>query len=166
MLTTDLQLNNTASTSFAFRCCLGIHFSNLQRGPRPRLVSAASAAHLRAPADSQRSCSAWSSAGTADFITHSLFCGSGVNTALETLELMTEIPRTCEVGTQAVTVQQVGTWMIGTYRHFNSTYRAIKLFRCKIIFSARMWAPNVMVALPNTGGALCSTPQSLADAHY
>jgi len=23
-----------------------------------------------------------------------------------------------------------------------------------------------MVALPNTGGALCSTPQSLADAHY
>jgi len=26
--------------------------------------------------------------------------------------------------------------------------------------------PNVMVALPKTGGALCSTPQSLADAHY
>jgi len=26
--------------------------------------------------------------------------------------------------------------------------------------------PNVMVALPNTGGALCSTPQSLADAHF
>ena len=26
--------------------------------------------------------------------------------------------------------------------------------------------PNVMVALPNTGGAICSTPQSLADAHY
>jgi len=24
--------------------------------------------------------------------------------------------------------------------------------------------PNVMVALPNTVGALCSTPQSLADA--
>ena len=24
--------------------------------------------------------------------------------------------------------------------------------------------PNVMVALPNIGGALCSTPQSLADA--
>jgi len=31
-----------------------------------------------------------------------------------------------------------------------------------------MWAiiTNVMVALPNVGGALCSTPQSLADAHY
>jgi len=26
--------------------------------------------------------------------------------------------------------------------------------------------PNVMAALPNTGGALCSTLQSLADAHY
>jgi len=26
--------------------------------------------------------------------------------------------------------------------------------------------PHVMAALPNTGGALCSTPQSLADAHY
>jgi len=26
--------------------------------------------------------------------------------------------------------------------------------------------PNVIAALPNTGGALCSTQQSLADAHY
>ena len=26
--------------------------------------------------------------------------------------------------------------------------------------------PNVMVALPNIAGAVCSTPQSLADAHY
>jgi len=26
--------------------------------------------------------------------------------------------------------------------------------------------PNVMVALPHIGGELCSTPQSLADAHY
>jgi len=26
--------------------------------------------------------------------------------------------------------------------------------------------PNVMVALLNIGGALCSTPQSLVDAHY
>jgi len=26
--------------------------------------------------------------------------------------------------------------------------------------------PNVMVALPNIGGALCSTSQSVADAHY
>ena len=26
--------------------------------------------------------------------------------------------------------------------------------------------PNVMAALPNIGGAICSTPQSLADAHY
>ena len=26
--------------------------------------------------------------------------------------------------------------------------------------------PNLMVVLSNIGGALCSTPQSLADAHY
>jgi len=26
--------------------------------------------------------------------------------------------------------------------------------------------PNVMAALPNIGGALCSTSQCLADAHY
>jgi len=26
--------------------------------------------------------------------------------------------------------------------------------------------PNLTVALPNIGGALCSMPQSLADAHY
>ena len=26
--------------------------------------------------------------------------------------------------------------------------------------------PNVMAALPNVGGALCSMPQTLADAHY
>ena len=26
--------------------------------------------------------------------------------------------------------------------------------------------PNVMATLPNIGGTLCSTPQSLADAHY
>jgi len=26
--------------------------------------------------------------------------------------------------------------------------------------------PNVMAALPNVGGAICSTPQSLADTHY
>jgi len=26
--------------------------------------------------------------------------------------------------------------------------------------------PNVMAALPNIGGVICSTPQSLADAHY
>jgi len=26
--------------------------------------------------------------------------------------------------------------------------------------------PNMMVALPKVDGALCSTPQGLADAHY
>jgi len=26
--------------------------------------------------------------------------------------------------------------------------------------------PNLMIALPNIGGALCSTPQSLVDVHH
>jgi len=26
--------------------------------------------------------------------------------------------------------------------------------------------PNVIATMPNVGGALCLTPQSLADAHY
>jgi len=31
----------------------------------------------------------------------------------------------------------------------------------------RMWVnANVMAALPNIGGGLCSTTQSVADAHY
>ena len=33
------------------------------------------------------------------------------------------------------------------------------------IITTRMWA-NVMAALPNICGALCSMPQSLADVHY
>jgi len=37
----------------------------------------------------------------------------------------------------------------------------------KIIVELEMWpVPNVMFTLPNIGGTLCSTPQSLADAHY
>ena len=46
----------------------------------------------------------------------------------------------------------------------------------KIIFENINWnlsktrnvgpMPNVMAALPNTGGTLCSTTQSLAEAHY
>ena len=35
----------------------------------------------------------------------------------------------------------------------------------KKINITRMWA-DVMVALPNIGGAVCSTPQNLADTHY
>ena len=35
---------------------------------------------------------------------------------------------------------------------------------CQILECGSM--PNVMVALQNIGGALCSTPQSLADAQY
>ena len=41
--------------------------------------------------------------------------------------------------------------------------KAIQLIKLKLECGPM---PNVMVALPNIGGALCSTPQSLADAHY
>jgi len=43
-----------------------------------------------------------------------------------------------------------------------------KLHHCvkMIVKLERGPMPNVMTALPSMGGALCSTPQSLADAHY
>jgi len=41
----------------------------------------------------------------------------------------------------------------------NSFFRYQKRLECGPM-------PNLMAALPNIGGALCSTPQSLADAHY
>jgi len=46
-------------------------------------------------------------------------------------------------------------------------YFFIEYARSSKTQDTRIWAmPNVMVALPNIGGALCTTPQSLADAHY
>ena len=39
------------------------------------------------------------------------------------------------------------------------------VLRAKIVKLECGPMPNVMVALPNIGGALCSTPQSLDDAH-
>ena len=54
---------------------------------------------------------------------------------------------------------------VKTGRYGKPSNAIISLHRKKI--STRMWAmPNLMAALPNIGGALCSTPQSLADAHY
>ena len=44
------------------------------------------------------------------------------------------------------------------YRQFVQEYN-ITILECGPM-------PNVMAALSNTGGALCSTSQSLADAHY
>ena len=48
-----------------------------------------------------------------------------------------------------------------TENNQNSTehHRHVKQLECGPM-------PNVMAALPNIGGALCSKPQSLADAHY
>jgi len=40
-------------------------------------------------------------------------------------------------------------------------------FHCKNITKLECGPmPNAMAALPNIGGVLCSTPQSLADARY
>jgi len=40
---------------------------------------------------------------------------------------------------------------------------SIKMFHIKLECGPM---PNVMAAVPNIGGALCSMPQSLDDAHY
>jgi len=54
--------------------------------------------------------------------------------------------------------------MCGSIVDIQSTTAEIRRGKKKELECGPM--PNVMVALPNIGGALCSTPQSLADAHY
>jgi len=49
-------------------------------------------------------------------------------------------------------------YVCGRYYGLDPTEISLKL-ECRLL-------PNVMAALPNTGGAFCSTPQSLADADY
>jgi len=44
-----------------------------------------------------------------------------------------------------------------------SNYKEITAMQLELEYGP---IPNVMVALPNIGGALCSMPQSLAHAHY
>ena len=51
--------------------------------------------------------------------------------------------------------------MIEVYKKLNA---ALTTIIYKQLESGPM--PNVMAALPNIGGALCSTPHNLADAHY
>jgi len=41
----------------------------------------------------------------------------------------------------------------------------VRLVSCSQILECGP-VPNLIVALPNVVGALCSTPQTLADAHY
>jgi len=43
--------------------------------------------------------------------------------------------------------------------------RGVKLMNIELTLECGPM-PNVMAALPNIGGTFCSTPQSLADAHY
>jgi len=50
------------------------------------------------------------------------------------------------------------TVVIGLFKFYYSMHSIFRL-ECGPM-------PNVVVALPNIGGALCSTPQSLADTHY
>jgi len=53
---------------------------------------------------------------------------------------------------------------IGPHSSFISFYDGTTSEIKKILECGPM--PNVMAALPNIAGALCSTTQSLADAHY
>jgi len=53
-----------------------------------------------------------------------------------------------------------------TYNVFSGTLNPTQLNRMNRFIELECEPmPNVMAALPNIGGALCSTPQSLADAH-
>jgi len=55
------------------------------------------------------------------------------------------------------------------FRQLTETHSHTYLFFVEAVFLPKLECgpmPIVMVALPNIGGALCSTPQSLADAHY
>jgi len=54
--------------------------------------------------------------------------------------------------------------MCGSMAYIQSATAEIRRRKKKELECGPM--PNVMVALPNIGGALYSTPQSLADAHY
>jgi len=69
------------------------------------------------------------------------------------------------------TMTIAGLWSYGAWRHVATGCTALvvnynNLKNDNVIVITRMWAmPNVMAALPNIGGALCSTPQSLAGAH-
>ena len=56
-------------------------------------------------------------------------------------------------------IKQVISEMLFLSNHLASTEKTKSKLECGPM-------PNVMVALPNIGGTLCSTLQSLADAHY
>jgi len=56
-----------------------------------------------------------------------------------------------------ISISLLGYDMITMYVYMYAVVRPTKI-EC-------LPMPNVMAALPNIGGALCSMPQSLADAH-
>jgi len=61
-----------------------------------------------------------------------------------------------------ITILENRTVRLSTVGHVSRLISEVEV-QCKLECGPM---PNWMVALPNTGGALCSTPQSLADAHY
>ena len=73
-------------------------------------------------------------------------------------KLITIVPRTDQRG-----------WGVDTFLNLTVLYpEYITLMFLSFLLHFKLECgpmPNVMAALPNTGGALCSTPQSLADAH-
>jgi len=70
----------------------------------------------------------------------------------------------------------ITTWRANGIRRFQSSKAILPLSSHRHDDTKLDWTelnlskcgpmPNLMVALPNIGGSLCSTPRSLADAHY
>ena len=67
-------------------------------------------------------------------------------------------------------------WPPSSYDHCHRHRRLLRTLAARKLTNTMKWnikrklecvpMPNVMAALPSIVGALCSTPQSLADAHY
>jgi len=84
------------------------------------------------------------------------FNGFRVSAALLHGTPAVSVPQTLQRRTEGATYIRQGGHHVGHWPTF--LVEQIKL---------ECWPmPNVIVALPNIGGALCSTPQSLADTHY
>jgi len=72
--------------------------------------------------------------------------------------------RTSQALTLTLKLSQVSRPTRRRIGHLCSSPRRISWLVLKKLECGPM--PNLMVALPNIGGTRCSTPQSLADAHY
>ena len=77
---------------------------------------------------------------------------------------MCRTSRNCERGIVNSGVLLCGHDLLNSVRNFSLCFSIRKLEKETELECGPM--PNAMAALPNIGGALCSTPQSLADAQY